>query len=125
MNKDHEAHTNLIKYIKGKRKVKIPKGQMHHAGHGPLKSVRVDEYKGKEIRIETTYKFYVDGKPLKIHASVMNDGKVHCHSLPQYAFTSAVRMLKSVIDVMDVKKPRNELGKGKNTKAPKHHNHGG
>ncbi|MBX2870035.1 MAG: hypothetical protein KTR18_15250 [Acidiferrobacterales bacterium] len=124
MKKDNTAHINLTKYIKGKRKVKIPKGQTHHSGHGAAKSVRVDEYKGKEIKVETTYKFYVDGKPLKIHAAVMNDGKVHCHNLPQYAFTSAIRMLKSVVDVMDVKKPPNELGKTKKRKSRKHHNHG-
>lgn len=127
MSDHHKDHLALTKYIRGKRKVKLPKGHMSHAGHGATKSIRRQEYKGKSIRVETSYKFYIDDKPVNLHASVMNDGKVHCHTLPQYAFTSALQMLRRVVDVMDIPMPPNELGKNrkKSGKPDKPHHHGG
>lgn len=128
--KSKNAHLkNLVKPIQGKRKLKLPKTDDMHHSSGHVKSIRRDEHRGKKIEVHTTYKFYIDGKPIDIHASVMNDGKVHCHNLPQYAFSSAIRMMKSVIDVMNIKLPADELSGNKQAKHKgkqnKSHGHGG
>jgi hypothetical protein len=73
-----------------------PKG-MHHDG-GPVESVREADHKGHHIVIRTTYQFEVDGRPLDLPMGVDNDGHVHCHSLPNYQFQSAINMVKQLID---------------------------
>lgn len=101
----------LVKPFHG-GKVKLP--EFHHGQHGKgVTSKRVAEHNGRQIEVHTTYKFYLDGKPLKMHATVMDDGKVHCHSLPQYSFASAIKMLKRVVDIMSTDEPVNELKKTK------------
>ncbi|MEM7360012.1 MAG: hypothetical protein AAF431_13000 [Pseudomonadota bacterium] len=114
---DHLDH--LLKPITGEGKLDLPTGGDHHHG-GPVKSIRKATYKGKEIEVHTTYEFFIDGEQTEVHAEVMNDGKVHCHNLPQYAFTSAIRMMKSIIDVMDFKMPHNELAGGGHTSHDNH-----
>jgi hypothetical protein len=70
---------------------------MHgHAGHGAL--VRTAEHNGHQITLTTTYRVAVDGKVLKIPLMVDDSGNVHCHSLPNYQFDSAIDMIKAVID---------------------------
>ena len=110
--KSHNRYLKkLIKPFHG-GEVKLP--EFHHGHHGKgVMSKRVAEHKGRLIEVHTTYKFYVDGKPLKMHATVMDDGKVHCHSLPQYSFDSALKMLKRVVDIMCIERPVNELKKTK------------
>ncbi len=93
-------------------KIKLP--EFHHGHHGRgVTSKRIAEHRGRQIEVHTTYKFFVDGKPLKMHAEVMDDGKVHCHTLPQYSFTSAIKMLKRVVNIMSIEQPVNELKKPK------------
>lgn len=109
MRRTNNHLADLIKPIEGKRKLKLPSLSHVQNGSKPVKSIRTDEHHGKKIEVHTTYKFYIDGKLIKIHASVMNNGKVHCHNLPQYAFSSAIRMMKSIINVMEFDMPENEL----------------
>lgn len=64
-------------------------------GHG---SVRTAHYKGFQIEVETSYKFKIDGKPLMIHAHVLNSGHVHSPSLPNYGWSSAMDFVRQLID---------------------------
>lgn len=85
-----------------------------HGGHhdpGVTKTVRTVTHRGREIRIETTYKVTIDGEPLKGMLEVLGDGRVHYHGLPQYALPSAVDMLRLVVDHFGFTPPvADELG---------------
>jgi hypothetical protein len=72
-------------------------GGHHRHGEG-MTSIRRATYKGREIEIHTQYRILFDGKEVDLQASVMNDGRVHSHSLPQYTFKSAVDMAEAMID---------------------------
>jgi hypothetical protein len=78
--------------------------QPHHHGGTPGESVsvRVVEHGGHRIRIETTYRVFIDDQlfPDEIHVS--NDGTVHYHGLPQYSVPSAVELGKLIVDRMSV-----------------------
>jgi len=83
-----------------------------HGGHDhgdSYTSVRTVEYHGKHIEIHTTYKILVDGEPMHTGAMPLNDGKVHSHDLPQYAFNSAIDMAKALIDLSEKPLPSDEL----------------
>ena len=70
---------------------------MEGMAHG-AETVRQETYKGHRFTIRTTYIIEVDGKPLHVPLMVGQDGQVHCHSLPNYRFNSAVDMIKVLID---------------------------
>ena len=72
-----------------------------HEDHHPQDTTSVREvgYKGRRIRIETTYRITVDGEPVTGHVMVSNDGSVHYHAIPNQQFESAVDMVKRVIDL--------------------------
>ena len=70
---------------------------MHHGG-GPVESVRETDHKGHHIVVRTTYVVEVDGRVVDLPLGVDNDGHVHCHSLPNYQFTSALGLVKQLID---------------------------
>ena len=76
-------------------------------GHPTPTSVREVTYKGRTIRIETTYSITVDGQPVTGHVMVNNEGKVHYHAIPNQEFTSAVDMVKRVIDLTPPAEPGN------------------
>ncbi|MDP9239131.1 MAG: hypothetical protein M3O55_00595 [Actinomycetota bacterium] len=88
----------------------------HHGGHdhgdpGAATSVREATHDGHRIRIETTYKITIDGKPLEGHMEVLDNGSVHYHGLPNYAVPSAVDLVKLVIDHFGTEPPGvDELG---------------
>jgi len=90
-----------------------PMPMMHH-GDGKVESVRQADHKGHHIVIRTTYVVEVDGRDVDLPLGVDNDGHVHCHSLPNYQFTSAIGLVKQIIDTFpgDFPKP------GKSPKAP-------
>jgi hypothetical protein len=67
----------------------------HPGGHS---SVRTAEHNGHAIEIRTTYDVRIDGEPLEAHMSVSDNGSVHYHGLPNYAESSAVDLIKRVID---------------------------
>jgi|GEM_PF-2942407 len=71
-----------------------------HADHGAggAQSVRKDSYRDHEIEIVTTYKILVDGKKIRAPLGVDASGQVHCHSLPNYQTSSAVDMVRALID---------------------------
>lgn len=76
-------------------------GRSEPGSHGEhtATSVRTATHKGREIRIETSYKITVDGEPVGGHVVVGDDGKVHYHSIPNQEFRSAVDMVKRLIDL--------------------------
>src|SRR5215472_13047583 len=69
-----------------------------HAHHAP-ESIRQADYKGHRIVIGTTYRIEVDGKPIGGHFIVTDAGEVQCHAMPNYSFTSAIDLVKSMIEV--------------------------
>jgi hypothetical protein len=75
--------------------------QPHHPGHSPdgsIETVREDEYAGHSIVVRTTYHIEVDGRTLQTPLTLGNDGQLHCHALPNYQFTSAIDLVKSLIE---------------------------
>ena len=102
----------------------------HAAAEDASTSVREFEYQGHAARIETTYTITIDGQPLLGHVEVLPDGKVHYHPFPQYAPSSAVDVVKAVIDTVWDKPPvPDELGEGAEQSAhgphESHGDHGG
>jgi hypothetical protein len=76
-----------------------------HGTDGVSSGVRTAVHKGHEIRIETTYKITIDGKPLEGGLEVLDNGAVHYHGLPQYALPSAIDMCKRVLDYFGTEPP--------------------
>jgi hypothetical protein len=112
----------------GLRGVQAPPHQ-HASADGASTSVREFEYRGHQARIETTYRITIDGQPLLGHVEVLPDGAVHYHRFPQYAPSSAVDVVKAVIETVWDKPPvPDELGEpeppGHGTHGP-HGHHGG
>src|SRR5919205_1717945 len=83
----------------------------HPTTEGGSTSVREFAYRGHEARIETTYRITIDGRPLLGHVEVLPDGAVHYHPFPQYAPSSAVEVVKAVIDTL-WDKPRFPMSSG-------------
>jgi hypothetical protein len=71
----------------------------HHDHGGQVTSTRMAEHRGHQIALETIYRVKVDGKLAKIPLMVDDTGAVHCHSLPNYQFDSAMDMIKAIIDL--------------------------
>lgn len=98
---------------------------MHHHGGGPgtpVESLREAEHHGHRIVVRTTYQVEIDGRVVDLPLGVDNDGHVHCHSLPNYQFNSAIDMVKQVLDSFpgDFVKP----GKKRPVAAPMSHHDG-
>ncbi|MFE4254267.1 hypothetical protein ACFRU3_33135 [Streptomyces sp. NPDC056910] len=95
--------------------------QPHH--HGPLTSIRQDEFQGHRIVIKTTYEVTVDGAPFAAPLMVSNDGHVHCHALPTYEFLSAVDTIRALIKNFPDDFPGGGLGGDDNGGHRDHHPH--
>ena len=80
------------------RKKKPSKKHDQHGGHQGHGSVRTASHNGFEIEIETSYEFRVNGKPLPIHAHVLDNGYIHSPALPNYGWQSAVDFVRQLID---------------------------
>ncbi|MEE9394255.1 MAG: hypothetical protein V3W41_17285 [Planctomycetota bacterium] len=89
----------------------VPEGvvQGEHEHHDTFHSTRASIYRDRKFVIHTTYKIEIDGKPLTMHTKVLDDGSVHCHGLPNYSFSSALDMVKKIID-SERPLPNDELG---------------
>lgn len=66
--------------------------------HGHPASVRKAEHRGNLIELKTSYEISINGEPLNVHIGVLNDGKVHCHSIPNYSSASGIDLIKAIID---------------------------
>lgn len=69
-----------------------------HTSHSTHPNIRIAEHSGHHVELETIYRITVDGKRLKIPLMVDPDGQVHCHAVPNYQLSSALDMIKVVID---------------------------
>lgn len=56
-------------------------------------------HKGHRIQIKTTYDIKVDGRRLPIQFHPRRDGSVAYHSVPTQSFSSAVDLVRCLIDV--------------------------
>lgn len=97
-----------------------PAPQQHD--HDTSTTVREFDYQSRRVRIETTYRIQIDGKPLLGHVEVLPSGNVHYHRFPQYAPSSAVDVVKAVIDTIWDKPPVSDELAG-DPPDHKHHNH--
>ena len=61
-------------------------------------NVRKFEYRGHTVRIVTRYEITIDNQPWEQNLQVLQNGTVHYHGLPQANLSSAVDMMKAVID---------------------------
>lgn len=68
-----------------------------HAGHEST-AVREFSHAGHVVRILTTYRVEVDGRPVRAHLSVDEDGQVYTHATPFVTYGSAIDLMKAVID---------------------------
>lgn len=78
-------------------KKKFPTYVAPHGMHDAT-SVRELTHNGHQVRIITTYRVEVDGKPAGMHLSVDEDGQVYTHATPFVTYASAVDLMKQVMD---------------------------
>ena len=78
-------------------KTKFPSYVEPHGKHEAT-SVRELVHKCHTVRIITTYRVEVDGKPADLHLSVDEDGQVFTHATPFVTYASAVDLMKAVMD---------------------------
>lgn len=115
MNKcDPKPNPDMAGYIKS-AKLRLPEGYALPEPQGRQKSftsMREAHYRGKTIRVETTYKITIDGEPIGTHTTVGNDGSVHCYGFPNYSFPSAMDMTRKIVDASFFEMPKEELPRG-------------
>ncbi|HEX8624217.1 MAG TPA: hypothetical protein VF782_03975 [Allosphingosinicella sp.] len=100
-------------------------GHDHGGGHGhSMESVRTATHCGREIVIKTCYEITVDGKSLNAHLSVDDKGNLHTHALPEYSFSSAVDVVKKIVEAFPDEFPCDDEGGGKPS-GHQGHDHGG
>jgi len=119
-NKKSAARSSYSQHLK----LQLPKGYRlpkHEAHQNVFKTVREATHHGKAIKVETTYKILIDGKPVTSHTYVLDDGTVHCHALPNYSFRSAVDLARKIVDTSNIEVPKNELGKPGSSPHGGHH----
>jgi hypothetical protein len=96
-------------------KKKFPEYLDPHGKHEDT-SVREITHNGHNIKIITTYRVEVDGKPAAMHLSVDEDGQVYTHATPFITYASAVDLMKEVMDAY----PDAFAGSGSDS-HPEHH----
>ena len=93
-------------------RIEMPEGCVipdHDQHPGSATTTRTAIHRGKKIEVETTYKILIDGEPLLAHISVLEDGRVHYHGLPNYSFGSAIDLARQTIDTFSERLPDDEL----------------
>ena len=88
----------------------IPDHAKHH--NMPHESIRELEYNGHKIMIRTKYEIKVDGKNLKGHVYVDNNGRVSSHVFPTYSFVSTADLIKKIIDTFPENFTKSKKKKG-------------
>ncbi|MBI1868819.1 MAG: hypothetical protein HYS06_11090 [Methylocystis sp.] len=99
----------------------IKHGAMHN------KSVRTFSHKGHEISIATTYEVKIDGRVVHFPLTVSEDGHVQSHAIPNYSLSSAVDIVKTIVDNFpedfEKKKPRGRRTGGQHGGHSQGHRH--
>ena len=109
--KSLSALQKTLEPLKGGR-IKLPDGCVfpdHDQHPGSTTTTRTAMYRGKKIEVETTYRILIDGEPLRAHVSVLEDGRVHYHGLPNYSFGSAIDLARQTIETFSEPLPDDEL----------------
>jgi hypothetical protein len=104
---------------------RLPKIE-HRMGGAHEKSVRTFIHKGHEISITTMYQVKIDGRMVHLPLLVSQDGHVQSHAAPNYSQSSAVDMVKTLIDLFPEdfkKKPRARRAGGQHGGHSKGHHH--
>lgn len=97
----------------------------HHPTGGVVETVREADHAGRHIVIRTTYRIEVDGRPFEGSLTLDNEGRLYCHSLPNYQFGSAVEMMKRMIEAYPEEFPQGgDPGSGPSGQGPGHGGHG-
>lgn len=104
-------------------KKKFPAYIAPHGTHEAT-SVRQLKHKGHDVKIITTYRIEVDGKPAGMHLSVDADGQVYTHATPFVTYASAVDLMKEVMDAYPDAFSDSEAPAGHDN-GHDHHEHGG
>jgi hypothetical protein len=73
--------------------------RLHEPHHHSNTTVREVTHGTHTIRVVTSYEIEVDGQPVTGHLLVTNEGTVHYHAIPNQEFTSALDMVKRIIDL--------------------------
>jgi hypothetical protein len=103
-------------------KAQFPNYIAPHAGHEST-AIREFTHAGHVIRIVTTYRVEVDGRPVRAHLSVDEDGRVYTHATPFVTYGSAIDLMKAVID--SYPDSFSVSGHGEHDEHDHGHHHGG
>jgi hypothetical protein len=97
-NRAEEAATpnSIAAYVKSNAARTRKAQQMQH---GQSVVTREADHKGHHIVVRTHYEVEVDGKPLTGHLGVSDSGLVHYHPIPNLNYSSALDMVRKIIDV--------------------------
>jgi hypothetical protein len=93
-----------------------------HHGHG-ASDVRVAMHKGHKIELKTTYQVKVDGKKVAMKFAPDQDGSVAYHAIPNLAFSSAMYLVRCVIDAFPADFPAKAEEKTPETPSGHAHDH--
>jgi hypothetical protein len=89
------------------------------------KSVRSFTYKDHEISITTIYQVRIDGRAVDLPLLVSQDGRVQSHAIPNYSQSSAVDIVKTIIDQFpgdfENKRRRRQTGGQHGGHSERHH----
>lgn len=105
-------------------KTKFPEYIESHGKHEAT-SVRELTHKGHTVKIITTYRVEVDGKPAEMHLSVDEDGQVFTHATPFVTYASAVDLMKAVMEAYPDDAFSASDAQGDQSGAPDHDHHSG
>jgi hypothetical protein len=113
--KRYSSKAPLLRSVKS-----LPK-KSSHGSHA--NSMRVFEHARHRVEVETIYRVKIDGKIVRIPLTVGADGRVSCHSIPNYATASALDMIKAVIDQFpeDFAKKKSRKGTSRGRHPQEHH----
>jgi hypothetical protein len=107
------ANTGHLTATFKSKKLQLPEGYSpkdNHTHDDSFTSVRQTTYKGKTIRVETTYRITIDGESVRVHTKALDDGSVHSHAFPNYSFRSAMDLARKLVDFSEMEEPEDELG---------------
>lgn len=118
--KDAAAYASNAPLLKSVARLpKIKRGSMHD------KSVRKFSHKGHEISIATMYQIKIDKRVVHLPLLVTQDGHVHSHAIPNYSESSAVDIVKKIIDLFpedfEKKRGRRPAGGQHGSHSRRHH----
>lgn len=68
-----------------------------HGRGGVVTGTRETEFRGRAIRVTTTYEIRINDKPFRGHIMLNEEGRVYIHACPYRDFGSIIELLKHLI----------------------------